>query len=57
MWWGGSDGRADEMAVGYLPVCVFLSRTQLFCSEFWVKFYSWLKVRIQHVPVAVFIYN
>ena len=30
MWWAGSDSKADGMAVGYSPVCVFLSRAQLF---------------------------
>ena len=29
VWWAGSDG----MAVGYSPVCVFLSRAQLFHNE------------------------
>ena len=29
----GSDGRADGMAVGYSPVCVFLSRAQLSHNE------------------------
>ena len=33
VWWTVADGRADGMAVGYSPVCVFPSRAQLFQNE------------------------
>ena len=33
VWWAGSDGTADGMNVGYSPVCVFLSRAQLFHNK------------------------
>ena len=54
VWWTVSDGRADGMAVGYSPVCVFLPRTQLFHNEWQVLFLG-REVRHTTCPVGLFI--